>query len=66
MTSEVPRVSVVVPAYNEGEHILPVLDRVFEAVRLPFCSALARGHCGLVPTAATLQCRHSIGMFSLL
>ena len=39
MTSEVPRVSVVVPAYNEGEHILPVLDRVFEAVRLP-CEVL--------------------------
>jgi dolichol-phosphate mannosyltransferase len=34
MTAEAPRVSVVVPAYNEGEHILPVLDRVFEAVRL--------------------------------
>ena len=41
-------------------------EACFEAVRLPFCSALARGHCGLVPTAATLQCRHSIGMFSLL
>jgi dolichol-phosphate mannosyltransferase len=39
MTSETPRVSVVVPAYNEGEHILPVLDRVFEAVRLP-CEVL--------------------------
>jgi dolichol-phosphate mannosyltransferase len=34
MTTEAPRVSVVVPAYNEGEHILPVLDRIFEAVRL--------------------------------
>jgi glycosyltransferase involved in cell wall biosynthesis len=34
MTGESPRVSVVVPAYNEGEHILPVLDRVFESVRL--------------------------------
>ena len=32
--TEVPRVSVVVPAYNEGEHIRPVLDRVFESVRL--------------------------------
>jgi len=39
MTSEVPRVTVVVPAYNEGEHILPVLDRIFEAVRLP-CEVL--------------------------
>jgi dolichol-phosphate mannosyltransferase len=34
MTGESPRVSVVVPAYNEGAHILPVLDRVFESVRL--------------------------------
>jgi glycosyltransferase involved in cell wall biosynthesis len=31
---ELPRVSVVVPAYNEGDHILPVLDRIFESVRL--------------------------------
>lgn len=29
-----PRVSVVIPAYNEGEHIVPVLDRIFEAVTL--------------------------------
>src|SRR5215472_13591027 len=35
MTSpDIPRVSVVVPAYNEGEHIIPVLDRLFESVRL--------------------------------
>ena len=34
MTGEMPRVSVVVPAYNEGEHITPVLDRIFESVRL--------------------------------
>jgi glycosyltransferase involved in cell wall biosynthesis len=34
MTSE-PRVSVVVPAYNEGENVVPVLDRLFESVRLP-------------------------------
>jgi dolichol-phosphate mannosyltransferase len=25
-------VSVVIPAYNEGEHIVPVLDRIFDAV----------------------------------
>ena len=25
-------VSVVIPAYNEGEAIIPVLDRIFEAV----------------------------------
>jgi dolichol-phosphate mannosyltransferase len=37
--SEEPRVSVVVPAYNEGEHILGVLDRLFESVRLP-CEVL--------------------------
>jgi glycosyltransferase involved in cell wall biosynthesis len=29
-----PRISVVIPAYHEGEHILPVLDRLFESVRL--------------------------------
>jgi glycosyltransferase involved in cell wall biosynthesis len=29
-----PRVSVVIPAYNEGENILPALDRIFEAVHL--------------------------------
>ncbi len=32
--TEMPRVSVVVPAYKEGEHITPVLDRIFESVRL--------------------------------
>jgi dolichol-phosphate mannosyltransferase len=34
MSGEVPRISVVVPAYNEGSHIIPVLDRIFESVRL--------------------------------
>jgi dolichol-phosphate mannosyltransferase len=34
MTLGEPRVSVVVPAYNEGEHITPVLDRLFEAMHL--------------------------------
>jgi dolichol-phosphate mannosyltransferase len=34
MTGEMPRVTVVVPAYQEGDHILPVLDRIFESVRL--------------------------------
>ena len=33
MTSS-PRVSVVIPAYNEGEHIVPGLDRIFEAIHL--------------------------------
>jgi dolichol-phosphate mannosyltransferase len=39
MSGDAPRVSVVIPAYNEGEHILPVLDRIFEAVHLP-CEVL--------------------------
>ena len=30
-----PRVSVIIPAYNEGEHIVPILDRLFEAITLP-------------------------------
>lgn len=30
-----PHVSVVIPAYNEGEGIIPVLDRIFEGVALP-------------------------------
>jgi len=34
-----PRVSIVIPAYNEGEAIIPVLDRLFEAVSLS-CEAL--------------------------
>ena len=31
----VPRVSIVIPAYNESEHIVPALDRIFEGVQLP-------------------------------
>jgi glycosyltransferase involved in cell wall biosynthesis len=31
---DTPRVTVVVPAYNEGGHIVPVLDRLFESVHL--------------------------------
>jgi dolichol-phosphate mannosyltransferase len=34
MTGEAPRASIVVPAYNEGDRIVPVLDRLFESVRL--------------------------------
>ena len=34
MTLSDPRVSIVVPAYNEDEDIVPVLDRLFEAVHL--------------------------------
>jgi dolichol-phosphate mannosyltransferase len=29
-----PRVSIIIPAYHEGKHIVPVLDRLFESVRL--------------------------------
>ncbi|MCS5716196.1 glycosyltransferase [Herbiconiux sp. CPCC 205716] len=32
--SEAPRASIVIPAYNEGEDIVPGLDRIFEAVKL--------------------------------
>ena len=39
MTGEMPRVSVVIPAYNEGDDIVPVLDRIFDSVRLP-CEVL--------------------------
>jgi dolichol-phosphate mannosyltransferase len=30
-----PRVSVILPVFNEGENVVPVLDRLFEAVSLP-------------------------------
>lgn len=33
------RVSVIIPAYEEGEGIVPILDRIFEAVALP-CEVL--------------------------
>lgn len=32
---EPPRVSIVIPAYQEGENIVPCLDRIFEAVSWP-------------------------------
>jgi dolichol-phosphate mannosyltransferase len=34
-----PRISVVIPAYNEGEAIVPCLDRVFAGVTVP-CEVL--------------------------
>ena len=34
MTVGEPRVSIIIPAYNEGKQIVPVLDRLFESVRL--------------------------------
>jgi glycosyltransferase involved in cell wall biosynthesis len=35
-----PRVSIVVPVYNEGDAVIPFLDRLFEAVQRP-CEVLA-------------------------
>ena len=34
MTAGEPRVSIIIPAYDEGTHIVPVLDRLFESVGL--------------------------------
>jgi glycosyltransferase involved in cell wall biosynthesis len=34
VTDRIPRVTVVIPAYNEAEGIVPVLDRLLEAVTL--------------------------------
>jgi glycosyltransferase involved in cell wall biosynthesis len=31
-----PRVSIVIPVYNEGDHVVDVLDRIIESVQLPF------------------------------
>jgi dolichol-phosphate mannosyltransferase len=39
MTVADARVSVIIPAYNEGELVIPVLDRLFESVKLP-CEVL--------------------------
>jgi glycosyltransferase involved in cell wall biosynthesis len=39
VTTPAPRVSIVIPAYNEGPAILPVLARLLEAVTLP-CEVL--------------------------
>jgi dolichol-phosphate mannosyltransferase len=54
MTGEVPRVSVVMPAYNEGEHIVPVLDRIFDSVRLP-CEVLVVVDTADDPTIAVID-----------
>ena len=35
-----PRISVVVPVYNEGEEIRPFLDRLFDSIAMP-CEVLA-------------------------
>ena len=39
MTPGTPRVTIIIPAYNEDERIVPILDRLFESVRLP-CEVL--------------------------
>jgi dolichol-phosphate mannosyltransferase len=39
MPDSQPRVSIVIPAYDEGAHIVPVLDRLSEAVTIP-CEVL--------------------------
>jgi dolichol-phosphate mannosyltransferase len=39
MTSTPPRVTVVIPAFNEASDIIPVLDRLLESVTLP-CEVL--------------------------
>jgi dolichol-phosphate mannosyltransferase len=33
VSTVLPRVTIVIPAYNEGEHIVPGLDRILEAVQ---------------------------------
>jgi glycosyltransferase involved in cell wall biosynthesis len=49
-----PRVSVVIPAYDEGDHIGPVLDRILEAVSLP-CEVLVVCDSPDDPTMAVLE-----------
>jgi len=34
VTAGEPRVSIIIPAFNEGKQIVPVLDRLFESVHL--------------------------------
>ncbi len=52
--TERPRVSVVVPAYNEGRDIIAVLDRLFESVRLP-CEVLVVVDAPGDPTVAVAE-----------
>jgi dolichol-phosphate mannosyltransferase len=49
-----PRVSVVIPAYQEGEHVLPVLERVRESVTMP-CEVLVVVDTPADPTAEVLR-----------
>ena len=54
--TEHPRVSIVVPAYNEGEQMLSVFDRLFESVRLP-CEILVVVDS---PDDTTVPCRREV------
>lgn len=36
MSDDAPRVTVVIPAYNEGEAIVPGLERIFESVTIDY------------------------------
>jgi dolichol-phosphate mannosyltransferase len=49
-----PRVSIVIPAYQEGDDIVPVLDRLFEAVSLD-CEVLVVYDDPLDSTAPVLE-----------
>ena len=46
-----PRVSVVIPVYNEGEAIVPCLDRILQAVRLPVRGARGLRRAGRLDAA---------------
>lgn len=62
MTVGQPRVSVVIPAYNEGSEILPVLGRLLELVSLP-CEVLIVVDCPedtTIPTVKAFAERHPV------
>ncbi|MGY1617788.1 glycosyltransferase family 2 protein [Geodermatophilus sp. SYSU D00691] len=59
------RVSVVIPAYEEGERILPVLDRIREAVTMP-CELLVVVDSPEDSTAAVLRDLDGSGPVRLL
>jgi len=54
MTPDTPRVTVVIPAYNEDEQIVPILDRLFESVRLP-CEVLVIVDCAADTTIPVVE-----------
>jgi dolichol-phosphate mannosyltransferase len=49
-----PRLSVIVPAHNEGASITDVLDRLFESIQLP-CEVLVIVDYASDPTAAVVE-----------